>query len=223
MTTKELISRVDLLIEKGNTSMANIQVSRHDGSRYIESSVQAGFRSACLSFISSLYNESHTYYKEFENKVDNSYTYNIESGICILQSIRSEIELGWLVSLKQLVSAEVFSSFLEMSRHLLDEKYKDASAVMIGSVLEAHIRQLCLNNSIEIEIRKGTTTKPKKADLMNADLVKEGIYGILEQKSITAWLALRNHAAHGQYSKYTIEQVELMYSGVLDFIIRNKT
>ena len=42
----------------------------------------------------------------------------------------------------------------------------------------------------------------------------------LIQKQITAWLDLRNNAAHGKYSEYTQEQVSLLLQGVMDFIIR---
>lgn len=220
MKTQDLLNRVDFLINKGNAALSNLKYSSYDSSKYVETGQYTGFRSACLSFISGLFEESHSYYKEFSREVNNSYDYNIQSGIAILQSIRHEIEQGWLTSLRQLVSAEVFSDFLEMSKHLLDEKYKDPAAVMIGSVLEQHLRQLCSNNSVDVEIMKGTERIQKKADLMNSDLVKAGVYGVLEQKSVTAWLDLRNRAAHGKYSEYTIEQVQLMYQGVLDFITR---
>jgi hypothetical protein len=160
------------------------------------------------------------YYNEFVREVNNSYDSNIKSGISILQSIHFEIENGWLNSIKALVSAEFFSDFLEMSRHLLDEGYKDAAAVMIGSVLEEGLRQLCTTKSIDLAIIKGTNLVPKKADLLNADLVKASAYGVLEQKSVTAWLDLRNRAAHGKYEEYTLPQVELMYGGVLDFVTR---
>lgn len=220
MKTTELISRVDFLISKGNTALASKKYS--DYSAYVETGLYAGFRSLSLSFILSLFGEKHTYYKEFDTKVTDTYDHQIESGIHILQSIKYEIENGWLTSLKELVTAELFSDFLEMSKHLLDEKYKDASAVMIGSVLEEHLRQLCKKNSIEITLTKGTNIIPKRADLLNSDLAKESVYGILEQKSITAWLDLRNRAAHGKYEEYKIEQVNLMYQGVLDFITRTK-
>ncbi len=220
MKTQDLLNRVDFLITKGNTALANIKHSSYDSSKYVEQGQYTGFRSASLSFISGLFGEIHSYYKEFTREVNNSYEYNIQNGIAILQSIRYEIEQGWLTSLRQLVSAEVFSDFLEMSKHLLDEKYKDPAAVMIGSVLEEHLRQLCSSNSVDTEIVKGADRIPKKADLMNSDLVKAGIYGVLEQKNVTAWLDLRNRAAHGKYSEYTIEQVRLMYQGVLDFITR---
>jgi len=220
MKTQDLLNRVDFLINNGNTALSNLKYSSYDSSKYVETGQYTGFRSACLSCIAGLFGESHSYYKEFSREVNNSYDYNIQSGVAILQSIRHEIEQGWLTSLRQLVSAEVFSDFLEMGKHLLDEKYKDPAAVMIGSVLEEHLRQLCSNNSVDIEIMKGTDRIPKKADLMNSDLVKAGAYGVLEQKNVTAWLDLRNRAAHGKYSEYTIEQVQLMYQGVLDFITR---
>lgn len=220
MNTTELIKRVKFLVNKGEEALdKKIQT---DYSYYVETGLYAGFRASCLSFISSLFGESHSYYIEFNKQVNNSYDYNIESGLNILLSIKHEIEQGWLTSLKELVTAEVFSDFLEMSKHLLDEKYKDASAVMIGSVLEEHLRQLCIKNSIDVTLMKGDNLIPKKTNLLNADLTKAGVYGVLEQKNVTAWLDLRNRAAHGKYSEYKIEQVDLMYQGVLDFIRRTK-
>ena len=109
-----------------------------------------------------------------------------------------------------------------MAEYLLSEGYKDASAVIIGSVLEEHLRQLCQANSIDIEVLSGRKKIPKKADVMNADLAKAGVYGKLEQKNVTAWLDLRNNAAHGKYSLYNADQVRTMYEGVLEFASRVK-
>ena len=61
---------------------------------------------------------------------------------------------------------------------------------------------------------------PKKADVMNADLVKAGLYEKLEQKNVTAWLDLRNKAAHGEYDKYTADMVAGLIFGVRGFITR---
>ena len=107
-----------------------------------------------------------------------------------------------------------------MAEYLLKEGYKDPAAVMIGSVLEEHLRQLCFRNSIPIEIIKDGKTNPKKADLINSELASVNVYNKLDQKSITSWLDLRNKAAHGKYLEYTKEQVEIMYQGVTNFISR---
>lgn len=56
---------------------------------------------------------------------------------------------------------------------------------------------------------------------MNADLAGANVYSKLDQKNVTAWLDLRNKAAHGKYGEYTKEQVALLIQSVRDFITRN--
>jgi len=51
-------------------------------------------------------------------------------------------------------------------------------------------------------------------------LAKAEVYTKLDQKSVTAWLDLRNKAAHGKYTEYEKEQVVLMMRSVTDFLAR---
>lgn len=109
-----------------------------------------------------------------------------------------------------------------MASYLCGTNYKDAAAVIAGSTLEAHIRQLCIKSGIPIEITTSSgDLKPKKADLMNSELAKANVYSKVDQKNVTAWLGLRNDAAHGNYNAYTKEQVALMIDNIRNFITRN--
>lgn len=135
----------------------------------------------------------------------------------ILKALRSEYEAGYMRSIAEVIHAEMFSDFLDMAEHLLDSSFKDPSAVLVGGVLEEHLRKLCIKNSLPITEADGS---PKKADSMNAELSKTTVYNKLDLKSITAWLDLRNKAAHGKYNEYSKEQVVLMLQGVRDFIAR---
>ena len=141
--------------------------------------------------------------------------------IAILESLREALAADYLNNVSELIHASVFADFLEMSQHLLDEGYKDASAVIAGSSLEAHLRQLCGKHGIDTTVMTSSGLKPKKADRMNADLTKAKVCSELDQKNVTAWLDLRNKAAHGEYEKYNSDQVGLLISGVRDFITRN--
>ena len=135
----------------------------------------------------------------------------------ILRALRADFAAGHLHRVEQLVQADLFADFLEMAEHLLDQGYKDPAAVLAGGVLEEQLRKLCQRNSIAITVG----VKPKKADAMNADLAAADVYNKLDQKSVTAWLDLRNKAAHGHYSEYNPEQVRMLVQAVRDFSSRH--
>ena len=139
-----------------------------------------------------------------------------------LKALRHAVEKNYLIDLQELVHADVFGDFIEMAVHLHTEGYKDAAAVMGGGVLEEHIRKLCTKNSIALEYldSKGIF-QSKKADSMNAELAGQEVYSKLDQKNITAWLDLRNKAAHGHYSEYSSDQVGIFLQSVRDFIARH--
>lgn len=220
---KILLERVNYLIDLASKSLAT-KFSTEDSFFYhhwVSSESFKVFETSSLSFILSTYGDKHPYYTRFKESVTNATPNDVESGKGILASIKTEIEKGWLSTIKGLISAEIFSNFLEMAEHLLTEKYEHPAAVMIGSVLEEHLRQLCDKNGIAVTDLKNGKTLPKKADLLNADLAGQSIYNKLDQKNITAWLDLRNKAAHGKYTEYNIQQVEFMLQGVTEFVTRH--
>ena len=219
-TSRErLLARVDELIKMGDAALAT-QHSLSDGSQWVETGAIKGFRSAALSFIERVFGASHSHYKEFDKGTSSFSPSSAKIGIAITKAIREEIAGDWLFSIKGLVTAEVFSDFLDMADHLLGAGYKDPAAVMAGSVLEEHLRQLCIANDIEPHVMVDDIPRPKKADRLNADLAKEEVYSKLDQKTVTAWLSLRNDAAHGHYDKYTADQVSNMLNGITEFMAR---
>lgn len=218
MKIEDISRRVDELIAFADQLLAAKERGAYG--TYVPGEGFHGFRSAGLSFLKNTFGDNHPFYVEFEKYAKDSSDYHIEYGRGVLKAVKQEIDGGWLFTVKELVSAELFSDFLEMAEYLLKEKYKDPAAVMIGSVLEEHLRQLCTKNKIPVETEKDGKVFAKKADLLNSELAKAGVYNKLDQKSVTAWLDLRNDAAHGKHDEYTKEQVELMYQGVTNFISR---
>lgn len=137
----------------------------------------------------------------------------------LLKGIHHELDKGLLSDIKQLLQADIFADFLEMAEHLLKENYKDASAVIIGSVLEDTLRKLADANGV-------ATSKSGKSltiDPLNVALVKAGVYNKLVQKQITSWADLRNKAAHGHYDDYDRNQVEMFLLFTQDFCSRYLT
>lgn len=219
MQLKDLSTRIKQLLDQSSAVLATKKDNGYNED-LVDSGKFAGLRASALSFIAMAYGNKHSHYTEFDTRIDNNFEHKAQEGHAILLSIQNEIEGGWVFSVKQLISAEIFSDFLEMAEHLLNQNYKDPAAVMIGSVLEENLRQLCSANEIDVDLEKDGSFIPKKADRLNSDLAKSEVYTKLDQKAVTMWLDLRNKAAHGKYEEYSQEQVELMLQAVTEFLAR---
>ncbi len=134
-----------------------------------------------------------------------------------LRALRVDLDAGYTQRLEELLNAEVFGDFLEMAEELHGKGYKDPAAVITGTVLEEHLRKLSAKHGVATEI----DGKRRKAESLNEDLKNQGVYNLLDQKSVTAWLDLRNKAAHGEYDQYDSTQVDALIRDVRSFLSRN--
>lgn len=172
--------------------------------------------------IRGLCSEDSQYFKNYCDilKTESFYVMhaNCYEHICvmagIIKAIQDDYEKGLLVNFRQLLQAEIFADFLEMGEYLLKENYKDAAAVIIGSVLEDVLRKLAISHGINILKQNGDY---KTLEPLNVELAKENVYNKLIQKQITSWGDLRNKAAHGHYNEYDKHQVEMMLLFVQKF------
>jgi hypothetical protein len=142
---------------------------------------------------------------------------SLQCASAVLRALERDMREGKLIRFVELVHAEVFSDYLEMASYLLKEHYKDPAAVIAGSTLEAQLRNLCRKAGLPTEIQGS----PKRASQLNSSLAAGKIYGSVEEANVTAWIRLRNKAAHGNYAEYTDQHVKGMIDGIRDFISRN--
>ena len=203
-TTEEIIQQIDRAL---NVYKEHRTRSEYDDLSDLQGGIHAEIKAIVLGTIDRIAPPGGVY--------RNSNT--LIDMVGVLRALRREYDEGYLTTVKGLVRAEVFADILGMAEHLLEQGYKDPAAVLVGGVLEEHLRSLCADRSIPTE----TSGRPKKAAAMNADLFRVSAYNKLDQKNVTAWLDLRNKAAHGSYDQYTQEQVRMMLSGVTEFAGRS--
>jgi hypothetical protein len=210
------LAHLNSVIETYNSALENTEkVSEQDAMRIITRS---------QNLVHKIAEKDSPYVKEVDFACGESWasSYKAEIIIGILMGLRDELTIGALDSTPELLRGELFKDFLEMAEYLASEGYKDAAAIIAGSSLEAHLRQLAKKYDIEIEIiESGAKTRYKKAENINQELYKVKAYSPFDQKQITAWLDLRNNAAHGNYSNYAINQVLQFVEWTKDFISKN--
>lgn len=194
--------------------------SQHSDASDVISNIQIiDLQTRCIAAIERIVGKRSIYYEQVvEISKKRNHVYNhVAEQIGVAKALLSDIENDYLRSFEEIIHGDLFADYLEMSTHLEQNGYKDAAAVLAGSTLEAHMRQLCNKHGVATVLG----TKMKKADTLNAELVKAQAYTKSDQKSVTAWLGIRNSAAHGNYNEYTRDQVKLLIDSIRDFIRRN--
>lgn len=214
MDTRDFITQIDSLINVYESLRGR---SQHDDLSDLEDDSKAivvRLRAA----ITRLVPGPNPYTHEMQAVEEDPIHVRIPVYVGILRALKADIAEGWMTGVAELLHASTFDDFLDQSNELLVKGYKDPAAVVAGSALEAHIHLLCARHGVGVHLPGG---QPKKADTMNADLVKAGAYNGLQAKSVTAWLGIRNASAHGDYGQYDKNQVRGMVDAVRDFISRH--
>lgn len=172
--------------------------------------------------IRRLYGEKSQHFESYSSALSTNYFYNLHSEynshfsqmVGVARAVKHDLDNGLLIQFKSLVQADVFADFLEMGEYLLQEGYKDAAAVIVGSVLENGLRKLAEDIGIPLTQPSG---KSMTIEPLNVELAKQEVYSKLVQKQITSWAHVRNKAAHGEFGEYNREQVQMMLLFVQSF------
>lgn len=215
-TEQKILERIEQLIQKGIQTKSHYVPSPPNviGGGHIDYSVFNEWKNSAENIIVRVAGEDSHYYKNFIEKVKNAWPEHVENGVGILKALKDDVESGFLVDVRELVVAEVFTDFLDMAKHLLDADYKDPSASLVGAVLEDGLRKMCGKNGIQV---KGSDD----IAALNTKLADKGVYNRLVQKQIQAWKAIRDSADHGKFKEYKKADVEAMLQGVQRFLTEN--
>lgn len=116
----------------------------------------------------------------------------------------------------QTIVGDVESGLLQQARRLLDMDtpvHVAAPVVLIGAALEEHLRAIVEREALSFS---GTGSIMAYANALRT----AGLIDIDNLSKIDSWSRLRNHAAHGDLKKVTVEGAEAMLSGVRALIVQ---
>lgn len=117
-----------------------------------------------------------------------------------LVALRSAVAAGLLQSLESRLRASIHDDFLEQASELRAAEYHVAAMVLIGGVLEDHLRRLCEARALAW---KGAGGLSKYNDLL-----RDQVYPQSTWRRIQAIADVRNEAAHGNGGRVKPDDVE---------------
>jgi len=161
-------------------------------------------------------------YEEEAQAVDSSSRSNLEWRAkelgAIVHALRDDYEGGSLLSIQELVHADLFDDFLGMAGELSSKGFVGPAAVVAGTVLEEHLRKLASRSGLSVT---KDDQRFKSVEGLGVELRKAGVLSEVQRKSVSAWYAQRNEAAHGPTDDLNQGDVDRMIDGVRDFIARS--
>jgi len=219
---KRALERLEELIDFGHT-LANHPVWGEVSGWYISDAAELSqWITSSLNFISRVIGGETQHYRMFDEQAPEALQGNLEAAqrcLGVLKAVKADITSSFLFERELLISADVFDDFLEQAEHLLESKYKDAAAVLIGSVLESTLRKMCKKHGVDVTDKTGAIiTDTATIAPLNDALYKGKVYSKLLHKQIIVWADIRNNAAHGHYEKYTQSNVEDMDKWIRSFV-----
>lgn len=221
MDDLRIIEQLDALIAKGNAIPLRPSADQYISgpkSRLLPGPY-AEWRSQSLAFLVSLLTADHPYVREFRDVTEpklhaltkglDPFGNHRDPGVGVLRAVAEDVEAGYLTSVRMLVSGEIFTDFLTMAQHLLDEGYHHAAASLAGAVLEDGLRR-------GLAQRGARTTG--NLESMNQVALDKSIYGAIVFTQVKVWISVRNDADHGNWDAVEVDQVRSMIRDLPGFL-----
>ena len=208
---EQIQSRVILHIKKGENVLSTHRPNAPGviGFPTLGSREYANWQAQSLAFLNDLLGPENTYTRKFEESTSKSgfgYSGSASRGIGILQAVKEDIEQGFISTVRQLLTAEVFSNFFEQAEHLLKADYKEAAASLAAAVLENGLRSIAIDNAIQIKTTDNLSS-------LNQKLADKAVYNRLMQKKVSVWISVRNSADHGEFDSFDKNDVSDLIEG----------
>ena len=173
MVDKVIAERFDLVISKGRNLLllSSADPNRVPPEPFME------WKSQSHTLLVSIFGADHIYSTDFAKWTREGSKGLVQSGMGVLTAAAEDCAKGFTWELRERVHADIFDDYLEMAASLAEDGFTNAAAVIAGTTLEEHLRQLCQKNNIEVTVTKRNgSTEPKKASVMNDDLYKQSVY-----------------------------------------------
>ena len=160
-STEKILERIKELIKSGDELCASAGgIGRSDN--YLDESLFFAWKARSFSLLQNVFGMNHVHYIEFEKGCDSPFLRDAYNGQGILRAAKDDIEFGYLGKVEDLISADIFSDFLEMADYLVEKGYKDPAASLTGAVLEDGLKRVCFKNSVEVKKLEGIDSLNKK-------------------------------------------------------------
>jgi len=222
----KIINRFDKLIAQGEELLLNPHAVQVYGGteKHVDFSGHVKWSTDCNVLLTMLFSSSQIH-KDYASNFKNLETTlgEVQWGIATLKSLKENLEEGFLEDLSSHISGEIASDYMSQAENLIGEGADGAynhvpAAVLSGAVLEKALRELCEKQEPAISTVKDNGEHKTMNPLIDG-LKKARVYNETKAKQLRHFADIRNHAAHGRFNEFNVDDVEDMIKGINRFLL----
>ncbi|MFT5699505.1 MAG: hypothetical protein ACI8ZB_002365 [Desulforhopalus sp.] len=176
------------------------------------------FRISALSYLSRVFGNHSTYYQSFKTEVTHATASRTRRGLAIIKAGQRDIEGNWLETTRGAVIKDLLGDILKLAKAQADLGNNKAAVIIMGTVLEELLRNLCLRAEIKLYNEIQGKAVAKKALQLTGEAYKKKVYERQENKLIMAWLELYADAVSDESENVTTGKVSQMLTGMQSFL-----
>ena len=128
----------------------------------------------------------------------------------LLESLKDEIESGFLRQLEYIFTASAFDDFLDHAIQFHKSGKKIESSVLASVVFEDTIRKIAKKNLVD--------EAGNNLELIIDNLVKKNVFTPIKAKRIKSYSAIRNQALHAQWDEFDLSDIGQLNKGTKNII-----
>ncbi len=129
----------------------------------------------------------------------------------VLQSIKSEVEVGLIGNIQLQTQAGIFGDFITAARQALEEDSKDVAAVLTCAALEDALKRYAEQKGLNV-------SDADMSQVINA-LKSQGMLKDPQATIVQSYVKLRNKAFHAEWDKIEKESVNSAIGFTEQFIL----
>jgi hypothetical protein len=169
-----------------------------------------------LNLLKAALGSDSEHYQGFKKACDNeddSMLVKIQAAQGIFESAKADYERGYVSSLENTVSGEVFGDFVNLAKQSLREGHKDVAAVLACAALEDALKRYARNNGLGVE--------DKTMQEVVGALKSKRLVGGAQKTLLDTMPKIRDYAMHANWGKITAVDVNSVIGFVEQFLLEH--
>lgn len=190
-------------------------IPSRDGITYVDSESWQKWSTNVLNLLHTVFGSNSVHYQNFKKIHDNfnESTSDFGSARGVFRAAKEDFEGGYIFSLKNAISGEIFGDFVALAKQSLSKGYKEVAAVLACAALEDALKRFASSHELAVE--------EEVMQQVVAALKSKGLVIGAQKTLLDTMPKIRDYAMHANWDKITAPDVSSVIGFVEQFLIMN--